>query len=361
MNSANKQTKRNLLIAGLIIAAIGGYFLFRKLTGSVDVEKRYSSNIVMIHHSYLYKVWFSDSAIGEIKFIKAEDGNFIPFDEEKMAPNELLAVGLIIHENGACITSSKALYPWTDQNDNEALRKTAEEICDYQRSLGNDIYFELTGGESVSLEMISGLGKDRQKMKRTDCQTLESSEALEQGIAFLKPNMYAIPYDYADIDLSGVKDGLNEGTSVSLLAINDETFDGQAEPVVLQKGKISNKVVSSNIWFDFENKHIAEGAPVFDKKGRLIAINTVLTDGVATQLLGKRVAITEGIDAIVKRNFQSDINGTLRLLDMVKDMDKPIADIEKTQASLDSLMQRMDTIGQSFFQSQINIDFKDEQ
>lgn len=341
--STNQSKKKYIIAAIIIVVAVAGAFFISRLSGGVNVKNKYAGNIAMIHNSYVYKVWFSDSSIGEMKFIKTEDGNFVPFDEEKMKPNEMLAVGLVIHENGTCITSSKAVYPWMDNNDQEALRQTAQEICDYQKSLGNDIYFQLTGGESISLNMYSRISKGRDKVEMTECVPVESSEAAEQNIGLLKPKGYAIPYEYATIDLNGVKEEeMNEGDLVSMLAVDDGAFSNNGEPVALQKGKITNKVVSSNIWYDFENKFISEGAPVFDKKGRLIAINTILSDDQSATLIGKKIGIKESIADITKKNLQQEINRTMEIYNT-------ITEVEKAQKSMDSIMKNIDTIGQSLF------------
>ena len=343
MPSTNQSKKRYIIIAVIILAAVAGIFYYLQSSGKVNVKSRYAGNIAMIYNSYVYKVWFSDSSIGEIKFIKTAEGNFVPFDEEKMDPNQLLSVGLVVHENGTSITSNRAVYPWLDENDQEGLRKTAQEICDYQKSLGNDVYFELSGGESITLNMYSRVSKGREKVEMTECVAIESADAEEQNIGLLKPKAYAIPYEYAAIDLQGVQEeDLKEGNKLSMLVVNDDAFSTGDEVVTLVKGKITSNVVSSNVWYDFENKMIAEGAPVFDKKGRLVAINSVIGDEKEIVLMGRKINFKETVDEITKKELQKLVNNVL-------EMNETMNEVDKAQKMIDSIMKGIDTIGQGLF------------
>ncbi|HEV7780863.1 MAG TPA: hypothetical protein VGO58_06335 [Chitinophagaceae bacterium] len=339
-SSTRRSKGKYILLAVIVAAAIAGAWYLYGLRGT-DVKKKYARNIVMIRNTYVYKVWFSDPEIGEIKFIRTPNGEFIPFDDEKMEPNEILAIGLVVHANGSSITSAKALYPWMDNNNQEKLRQSAQAICEHQHSLGKEMQFELTGGESVALEMYSGISLGRDKVEMTECTVVPSAEANQQSIGLLKPKAYAIPFEYAAIDLAGVnREELKEGTAVSLLGINDEAFSSGGETVELQKGKITSNVVSSNIYYSFENKFIAEGAPVFDKKGRLVGINSVFSDNSTAFLLGKMISFTETMDAITQKNFQQEIS-------QVVELSKTMDEVDRAQQTLDSLLKGIDTIGQS--------------
>ncbi len=343
-SATNRSRTTYIIIAVIILAGIGALAWYQYGMSGTNVKNKYARNIAMIHHTYVYKVWFSDPEIGEIKFIRTPEGGFVPFEEGEMQPNELLAIGLVVHENGTCVTSNKAVYPWMDNNDQEALRKTAQEICDHQKEQGKTMEFELSGGESVAFEMYTRVSLGRDKIEMAECEAVSSAEAGEQNIGLLKPKAYAIPYEYAAIDLVGVnKEDLKEGNSVSMLGINDEAFSSNGEIVVLEKAKITSNTVSSNVYYSFENKWIAEGAPVFDKKGRLVAINSVFSDNNTAFLLGKWISFNETIDAITKKNFQQEISQTIELSNTLNEVDK-------AQKALDSLLEGVDTIGKGLLQ-----------
>jgi hypothetical protein len=333
-------SKGKYIIIGIVaLAAIGAAWYLFGMPGA-NVKKKHAGHLVLIHNAYVYKVWFSDESIGEIKFVRTPAGDFVPFDEETMQPNEVMAVGLVVHQNGTSVTSHKALYPWMDDNSREALRKTAQEICDHNKKSKPGMYFELTGGEYVSLTMYSRISLGRDKIETRECEPVSSAEADEQRIGLLKPKAFAIPYEYAEIDLAGVnKEELKEGKKLVLLGVDDAAFSTNGETVVLQKGEITSNTVSSNIYYNFENKFIAEGAPVFDKKGRLVAINSVFSSTTSALLMGKWISFTESADVITKRNFQQDIKQTMELYETMNEVDR-------ARKALDSLLQGIDTIGQ---------------
>lgn len=123
MSSSNSQKKwysgwESIVILILLVGGYQGYKYYSTNNWSAEkIERKFKHNLAVFVHSYAYKAEFVDG--GEpAYFIKKPDGSFDIWDKN-MEPNFTWGCGLLINQDGECVSTLLVAQPWKNDFANE--------------------------------------------------------------------------------------------------------------------------------------------------------------------------------------------------------------------------------------------------
>ncbi len=272
--------RRVLLIILVIIAVIAVYYVYNYRKKS-EFLKEYASNVFLFKNYFVYsvKVKFDDSSVQKIEMVKSDKGIFDLYDPDSTPLNVCIANAIVVDSTGKCITSKYATEPWNNANEVSTLTNML-----YKEMHDVPVVSIAVSGRSVYMSVISsksyiennGLSASEREIEYTLPDTINA----DANIAYIIRKDGGKPMKLKNIHIGHTlyKNAFLIGYAKNTDLNNLNDAPSPTIDLISFKNTSVTATSDENTQLDMPDKILAEGAPMFDRSGNLVAINTVSND-----------------------------------------------------------------------------------
>jgi pSer/pThr/pTyr-binding forkhead associated (FHA) protein len=275
-----------LLILPIFLALIGAgiYFNYDKIEQFFrpNISERYKNSIGLIYNSY-YLAYVDNK--DTLYYIGADyqvaDLKNNPYSKNTIRPFEITGSGFYVSGDGKIITNKHVAAPWESDLDvdKERIEKTINIL---RASVGQLI----VRSRVVGVRVKTGIFPNNSTIEKNDvfknmltCNVLNWVEDINIDLAVIQLESKQIPTTVMPItDIVSTKDEIKLGEEIIIFGYPfgfDLATKNQDHKIMasFDQGRISKISDRYEIQYNAPSFHGASGSPVFNKDGKLIAVN----------------------------------------------------------------------------------------
>lgn len=261
-----------ILLGVLLLAGYVAYDEIKKHNNSHwsqdEIEKSFSKNVVLVYHQFVYELKFDNPDDGSLFFIKTAEGGFTQW-QKGMEPNEITGCGLIVKNDGTCVTTSNLTHPWLTDWDMINLKREVQIFRNPPFNIRSGGHYKLF---TVKLGYYDHGSKINDPASFNPCRVTGGYEKEIDIMTVQNTNK----------KIEGITEFHNRDTRPDLEKGEEIFFIGY--PLQISKTENLNTLITKNkidsmrhseFYFPVTSLFTLEGAPVFSKQGDVIGLTTV--------------------------------------------------------------------------------------
>lgn len=279
-----------LSAAVLLIIGVGSFFLY-SFYSTKGISQKYDNAVCLIYNAF-YLAYLDGS---DTLYYIGADNNIIDFKNERyrlsdLEPIEAFGSGFFASAKGEIITNKHVAQPWEGESASEKeLIKTQVGEFDTMRT-GKWRF----NPKIVDVPVIIGVFLNQSDMDPSlpaknliECNFIRSSPAEELDLALIQTKNKSLPPYTGFVKKSDIisnRKEINVDDEITIigfplafdLALNN--YEGKVKSTSTH-GRVSKISDRYTIQYDAGSTHGASGSPVFNKNGKLIAVNYGIIEG----------------------------------------------------------------------------------
>lgn len=274
---------KNISIAAGIILLLGIVAILFKTKNSFNPSQDYKNSVVLIYHSYIYEVKVGN----EIIYVTKKNGELAMFDESTNSTIDITGTGFIVSDDGKIITNRHVAMPWAYDNEMEKIKDAMQTFITKSVKSTEDLLWAVKNVGDIKVNgktLFLGVGYNDTYINSVsdfdECILKRESGDPEIDVACIQLKSKKTPATIEKyIHLEGaITDyrSLKAGEDVYMLGYPagftvGNTKDGLK--VNYQCGQLTREADNVSIGHNIPTIGGGSGSPIFDNKGRLVAIN----------------------------------------------------------------------------------------
>lgn len=274
---------KNISIAAGIIFILGFTTLFLKTRNSFEPSQDYKNSVVLIYHSYIYEVKVGN----EIVHVTKNNGKLAMFNESTNSTIDITGTGFFISDDGKIITNRHVAMPWAYDNEMEEIKKAMQTSITESVESTEDLLWAVKNVSEIEVSgktLFLGVGYNDTYINSVsdfdECILKRESGDPEIDVAYIQLKSKNTPtriekYIHLEDAITDYQ-SLKTGEYVYMLGYPagfsvGNTKDGLK--VNYQYGQLTREADNVSIGHNIPTIGGGSGSPIFDSKGRLVAIN----------------------------------------------------------------------------------------
>lgn len=241
------------------------------------IEKKFSKNMVLVYHEFVYELKFDDPNDGSIYFVRTADGGFTEW-KKGMQANILTGCGFVTESDGFCITTENLTQPWPDEWGMISLRKEAQ--------IFKSPLFKIKSGGRYKLFTIK-LGYYPNGTKVNDPNSFVPCKVFglsEKGLDALSPlNSIGLFKRITEFNPRYNYQSISKGDKIYIMGYPLEINPTEKLSTVITQSKIDLLTYfatgGGDYYYPINSLYTLEGAPIFDRRGAVVGFNTINEKG----------------------------------------------------------------------------------
>jgi len=233
-----------------------------------EIETRFSKNVVLVHHEFVFELEFDDLNEGSLFFIRTEDGGFTQW-QKGMQPNEITGCGLLVNNDGTCVTTRNLSHPWLTDWDMINLKRELQIFRNPPFNIRSGGHYKLF---TVKLGYYNYGSKINDPASFNSCK-VTGSWGKEIEILSVQNSNNTVPVKTAFQHTYTVPD-LKKDDELYIIGYPLQISKSENLYPLVTKNKIDSMRYDEFI-FPVTSLFTLEGAPVFNKQGKVIGLTTV--------------------------------------------------------------------------------------
>ncbi|MDP4813478.1 MAG: FHA domain-containing protein [Saprospiraceae bacterium] len=267
-----------LLIIGLI--SIGTY---KNLT-PVNISQKYNKAVCLVYNRYYLAYMDGQDTLYYIGENGIIDFKYESYKLDELDPFVVTGTGFFMNTEGEVVTNKHVAAPWESDLaiDKEVMQKKIGEID--SRYTGQIRYNPKIVGVPVDLGLFvnnSSLDKDDPYKTAIECDFIKIASEKEVDLALIQTKEKKLPstvnfINRSDIISNSSEIGIDDDITIIGFPMGFNLALKNSESKIKSTsnhGKVSKISDKFEIQYDAGSTHGASGSPVFNKEGKLIAVN----------------------------------------------------------------------------------------
>lgn len=275
-----------LILSLLLVLAAGTGIFYQKAIKELlfrnDVSRKYENSIGLIYNSY-YLAYIDH---GDTLYYIGEDFKFAdlrkdPYSKNSLKPFEITGSGFYVSDDGKIITNKHVAAPW--ESDLAIDKEKIEQVINIVRASHGEYS---VNSKVVGVVVKTGIFPNNSKLEKDDvfknmlpCNLVKLADEKEVDLALIQLTSQKLPALSRPVtDIITRKEEITLDDDISIfgypfgfnLALKNN--EGKIK-ATFDHGKISKISDKYEIQYNAPSFHGASGSPVFNKDGKLIAVN----------------------------------------------------------------------------------------
>ena len=285
--NSNKLIISLSIIVLIIIATL--FFFKNSKYNSQKLYEKYNSSVVLIYHSYFYTVEIDNSPA---VYIGINNKGLYDYSLNKsdLSPIASEGTGFFISNEGKLITNRHVAFPWTSNEDDSEFKITNPKLYSVYNKIMKDINKYLNKKNLGHLKRklsgetkFIGIATNNSFVNSIDdfeeCTSIKYHNDYEIDLALIQMNNKRLPKNAKIITKNMFSNKISVGEMATIIGYpggsNFQTKKGNSTElrVITNEGPVTQKPGSKKVMYQVPTTHGASGSPVFNNKGKLIAVN----------------------------------------------------------------------------------------
>ena len=294
----NKGMKLVALVTVLFLSVIGLYKISPDMSGfnfmsydATELYQKYNKSIVLIYNKFYYTINIDGSPAVYIGLDSNREYSY-SLEPSDIDPIAIEGTGFFISKSGQIITNRHVAYPWTSNSNDQEFMVTNPKLYEVYKEIMKGVNYALNernighldrelSGKTVYLGVALNNSFVNSEDDFIECVQIKHHEDHEIDLALMQTmdQQLASSATYLDIENVMSKENIDVGDMATIIGFpggsNYQTSVGSSTELqaISNVGSISQKPSEKKVMYQAPTTHGASGAPVFNEKGELIAVN----------------------------------------------------------------------------------------
>ena len=263
------------------IPFINGNFIAGEITFE-EINTKYEKAIVLIYHSFLYKIDLP-SRRDDIYITRNNEKRLkVGINPNELSPIAITGTGFFVGEKGKVVTNRHVVAPWFEEEEtkeNETLKAIKNSDFYHQiLTLTSQSFTPKIEGKSVLIGIALNNTEFVGESSVIKCKVIEIADNKKLDIAIIQTKTLRVPdkASFISIELINKDDSIVKASEACIIGFPEGlavAYTGNIIEATFKAGRISQVSDIYKIQYDIPTSSGTSGAPIFNNKGKVIAVN----------------------------------------------------------------------------------------